>query len=111
MRRELWVILLLGLSCLFLLVLTGPVEQFPRKRRRREVGGENEGSGDGGDGGGGLGGLDHGGLGADGGEEGSGEGNGGKRKGVKESRGTYFFCKYSSFFCKYSPFHPHPNLL
>ena len=59
------------------------------------MGGEKEGSGDGGDSGGGL---DHGGLGADGGEEGSGEGNGGKKKGVKESRGTYFFCKYSSFF-------------
>ena len=90
-------ILLVGLSCLFLLVLTGPVDQFPRKRRRREVGGEREGSG----GGAGVsgGGLDHGGLGALGdGEEGSGEGNGGKRKGVKESRGTYFFCKYSSFF-------------
>ena len=57
------------------------------------MGGDKEGSGGGG------GGLDHGGLGALGdGEEGSGEGNGGKRKGVKESRGTYFFCKYSSFF-------------
>ena len=61
------------------------------------MGGEREGSG----GGAGVsgGGLDHGGLGALGdGEEGSGEGNGGKRNGVKESRGTYFFCKYSSFF-------------
>ena len=64
------------------------------------MGGEREGSGGGG--GGGDGGLDHGGL--DGDEEGSGEGNGGKRKGVKESRGTYFFCKYSSFFCKYPLF-------
>ena len=81
---------LLGLSCLLILVLSGPTPN-PKRRRRRgieEGNGDQKGGGDllegsGGDlaAGGGLG-------------EGSGEGRVGRRRGVKESRGTYFFCEF-----------------
>ena len=92
-RGRICLILLLGLSCLLLLVLSGPAP-YPKRRRRRGVEeGQREekvsddplegSSGDDLGAGGGLG----------EGEEGSGDGRGGKRKGVKESRGTYFFCE------------------
>ena len=88
-RGGISLILLLGLSCLLNLVLSGPTPS-PKRRRRRgveegkgeeKVGGDLlEGSGD---------------LAAAGGlGEGSGEGRGGRRRGVKESRGTYFFCEF-----------------
>ena len=81
--------LLLGLSCLILLVLAGPPPTKTRKRRRRgveEVGEEGgdllEGSGD---------------LGDDGGLVGEEASNGDEKvvrgREVKESRGTYFFCE------------------
>ena len=99
MRGGVCLILLLGLSCLLLLVPAGPAPHPDRRRRRRaeqelgkeveeKVGGDLQLEGSGGahlgDPGGGLG------LG-----EGSGEGRGvGRRRGgVKESRGTYFFCE------------------
>ena len=78
--------LLLGLSCLILLVLAGPAPTKTRTRRRRgveEEGGDLlEGSGD---------------LGDDGGLVGEEASNGDEKvvrgREVKESRGTYFFCE------------------
>ena len=75
--------LLLGLSCLILLVLAGPTPTKTRKRRRRGVEEEGEEGGDlpEGSGDGGL-----------VGEEASNEKVVRGRE-VKESRGTYFFCE------------------
>ena len=79
--------LLLGLSCLILLVLAGPAPTKTRKRRRRGVEEEGEEGGDLLEGSGDLG--DDGGL---VGEEASNEKVVRGRE-VKESRGTYFFCE------------------
>ena len=77
--------LLLGLSCLILLVLAGPAPTKTRKRRRRGVEEEGEEGGDLPEGSG------------DGGLVGEEASNGDEKvvrgREVKESRGTYFFCE------------------